>query len=157
VATGPHRSEASAFPPELRAALRRWGIVAAAFVFVQSLLGGLVRHVEAGMACPDLPLCLGQVVPPLGEPLVAVHFAHRVVAVLTGVVVLAAAAAIAARGSGRIRTLALAAAALVIAQIALGVLSVAARLAVVPVSLHTLGAAAPAERAGVRPEPVAVG
>ena len=38
---------------------------AAALVFMQSLLGGLVRHLEAGMACPDVPLCLGRIVPPL--------------------------------------------------------------------------------------------
>jgi heme A synthase len=171
VATSPHRAEARAFAPELRGALRAWGPTAAAFVLAQSLLGGLVRHLEAGMACPDLPLCLGRVVPPLDEPLVAVHFAHRVAAVLSGIVVLVAAAAILTRASGRIRRLAIAAAALVIAQIALGVLSVAGRLAVVPVSLHTLGAAAlfailvalaawgrvPAERGAARREPVAVG
>jgi heme A synthase len=61
---------------------------------------------------------------------------------------------------------------LVLGQVALGVLSVAGRLAVVPVSLHTLGAAAlfatwvalvawgrvAAERgAAARREPVAVG
>jgi heme A synthase len=171
VATSPHHADANAFSPDLRGALRRWGTTAAVVVFAQSLLGGLVRHVDAGMACPDLPFCLGRVMPPLGEPLVAVHFAHRVVAVLAGVVVLVAAVAILRHASGRIRRLALMAAGLVVAQIALGVLSVAARLAVAPVSLHTLGAAAlfatcvalsawgraPAERAASRREPVAVG
>ena len=40
---------------------------------VQSLLGGMVRHLDAGMACPDVPLCLGRVVPPMIHPLVALH------------------------------------------------------------------------------------
>jgi heme A synthase len=141
VATSPHRADAETFSPRLRLVLRGWGVPAAALVFVQSLVGGLVRHLEAGMACPDVPLCGGRIVPPLDQPLVAVHFAHRVVAVVVGVLVIAAAVAVMRHADGRVRRLAVAAIALVLAQIALGVLSVAGRLAVVPVSLHTLGAA----------------
>ena len=171
LATSPHRAEADSFAPELRRALRTWGTAAAALVLVQSLLGGLVRHLEAGMACPDVPLCLGQVVPPLDEPLVAVHFAHRVVAIAVAAVLLVGATAILRHRSERPRRLALASVLLMLGQIGLGVMSVAGRLAVVPVSLHTLGAAAlfatwvalaawghvSAERPARRPEPVAVG
>lgn len=123
-------------------ALRRWGGAAAVLVLAQSLLGGVVRHLQAGMACPDLPLCLGEVVPPLSNTLVAVHFFHRALAVVALVVVLAATHVIARNAAPRpVRAFSLGAAALVLAQVALGVLSVAWTLAVVPVSLHTLVAA----------------
>ena len=142
VESSPHRADAAGFSPGLSAALRRWGHIAGATVMTQSLLGGLVRHMDAGMACPDVPLCLGRVVPPFVHPLVALHFAHRVLGVITAVVVVVAVAAILRAGaSGRLARLAGAAAGLVLAQVALGIWSVAGRLAVAPVSLHTLVAA----------------
>ena len=121
---------------------RPWAIAAAALVFVQSVLGGLVRHMDAGMACPDAPLCLGQVVPPLVNAPIVAHFFHRVLAL----VVVLAVCALAYRvhrsdAPRRVRRWALAAAALVLAQVALGFASVLTVLAVVPVSLHTLVAA----------------
>jgi heme A synthase len=142
VESSPHRPAPGALPSELAATLRRWGHAAAGTVLVQSLLGGMVRHMDAGLACPDVPLCLGRVVPPLIHPLVTLHFAHRVLGVITGIVVLTAVAAIFRAGArGPIARLAGAAGALVLAQVALGVWSVAGRLAVAPVSLHTLVAA----------------
>lgn len=143
VETSPRRAETAAgMSASLKSAARRWGMAATTLVLVQSVLGALVRHLGAGMACPDVPLCYGRVIPPLGQPMVAVHFAHRGLAVLTGLVVIAAALAILRRGAiGSVRRLALGALALVVAQIGLGVASVAGRLAVAPVSLHTLGAA----------------
>lgn len=142
IQTSPERSEAGR-DPALGRALRGWGTAAAGLVLVQSVLGGLVRHLGAGMACPDVPLCFGRVVPPFEQPMVIVHFVHRAVAVATGLVVIAASVAVLRRATtDRIRRVAIGAAFLVVLQIALGLGSVAFRLAVVPVSLHTLGAAA---------------
>jgi len=126
----------------LAAQLRTGGAACTVLVFGQSVLGGLVRHMDAGMACPDLPLCLGSVVPPLGNSLVLVHYAHRVLGVVATVAVLVFAFRIGAvKAPASIRGWAMGAAALVVLQVGLGLLSVVTTLAVVPVSAHTLVAA----------------
>ena len=115
---------------------------AALLTFAQSVLGAAVRHMDAGLACPDVPRCLGQVVPPLVTGEVAVHFSHRVVAILLALAVMTLAVhAMRALGPSVARRLAMAAAGVVLVQVALGVLSVTTALAVPAVSLHTLGAA----------------
>lgn len=123
--------------------LRAIAVFAWLLVFLQSVVGGLVRHTDAGMACPDIPLCLGQVVPPLVNLPIAAHFTHRVMALIaTAAVFWLAAAAWRAGAPERLRRWTLAAVALVVVQVALGVASVLTVLAVAPVSLHTLVAAA---------------
>jgi len=124
-------------------ALTRFATVSAALVMLQSIVGALVRHTDAGMACPDAPLCLGKVVPPLVNLPITVHFTHRVLGILVGLVVLSFAVwAVRAAVPAAVRTWALLAAGLVVGQITLGFLSVLTVLAVVPVSAHTLVAAA---------------
>jgi len=126
----------------LRKRVRTLAAIGAGLVFVQSLLGALVRHMDAGMACPDVPLCLGRVVPPLVNAPISVHFAHRVGAVLVAAFV--SGVAVWARGRdvpGAIKRWSGVAGALVIAQVALGVLSITTVLAVVPVAAHTVVAA----------------
>jgi heme A synthase len=143
IGTGP--SAAVTFEPEASRAgtIRRWSIVAATLVFAQSLVGALVRHMEAGMACPDIPLCLGRVVPPMANHLIVVHFSHRMLGYLVAAAVLLTAVQVRRlTDSRRLRRLAAWAAVGVLAQVGLGFASVYTTLAVVPVSLHTLVAAA---------------
>jgi heme A synthase len=140
-ATSPSRKDRAAVEAGTRGVLRVWGSAAAAVVLGQSVLGGVVRHLDAGMACPDLPTCLGEWVPPLANQLVAVHFAHRALGAFAALLVLALAFRL-RHATPHVRRAALFALALVGAQVALGFLSVATVLSVVPVSLHTLGAAA---------------
>ncbi len=129
-------------PTEGLVRLRGLALTAATLTFVQSVLGAAVRHMDAGLVCPDVPLCLGQWVPPLQSAPVVLHFGHR----LTGMILLLALLTLAVQakrtlGPSAARTLSVAAGALIIAQVTVGLLSVSTRLAVFPVSLHTLLAA----------------
>ena len=129
--------------PSSRSTLTQLSGGAAVLVFGQSVLGALVRHTDAGMACPDFPLCLGQVVPPLVNVPITAHFVHRVLAIVTTAVVVGSFLwAYQADVSSSQRRWLAAAAALVIVQVGLGIASVLSVLAVAPVSLHTLVAAA---------------
>ncbi|UCC26005.1 MAG: heme A synthase [Gemmatimonadales bacterium] len=141
-ATSPRREARMPLAPKVRDVLRGWGLGALILIFLQSVIGGVVRHTDAGMACPDFPTCIGVWIPPLENHLVAVHFVHRVVGLLAALVVLALAWKLARAGAPSfVRRVAHAAAGLVLVQFTLGVISVFTVLAVVPVSFHTLGAA----------------
>jgi cytochrome c oxidase assembly protein subunit 15 len=62
--------------------LRRRAAVLTAAVYGQILLGATMRHTGAGLAIPDFPLSYGQIVPPFWTTGIAIHFAHRVGAVV---------------------------------------------------------------------------
>ncbi len=133
-AVGPSRD--SALP------LRGAAAVTTGLAFLQSIVGAAVRHTDAGMACPDVPLCLGRWIPPFQHPLVVLHFGHRVLGLLLLTAVLwVGHLAFWRSGSLRLRRLGVAAAVTALSQVLLGFLSVYFRLAVIPVSLHTLLAA----------------
>ena len=51
-------------------------------VYIQILLGAVMRHSGAGLAIPDFPLAFGRLLPPLATWPVTIHFAHRLGAVL---------------------------------------------------------------------------
>jgi heme A synthase len=142
-AASPRRETGPALTPAVGGAVARWATGAAVLVFLQSVIGAVVRHTDSGMACPDFPTCLGQWVPPMGTHYVAIHFTHRVVAVVATLAVLGLLAAVLRSGAPRrIVQQAWLAVTLVAVQFTLGVVSVFTILAVTPVSLHTLGAAA---------------
>ena len=122
--------------------LRTLAVFGAILTFLQSVLGAAVRHMDAGLVCPDVPLCLGQWIPPVQTPTVAVHFGHRVTGVLLLITLLALTVRAArSLGPSSARTLAISAGVLVTLQVLLGFASVHTRLAVLPVSFHTLLAA----------------
>lgn len=99
---------------------RRLARAGLAVLLVQLALGGYVRHAGAGLACPDFPLCSGDLLP-VGW-LASVHWIHRWLGVLLlGVFVHLALA-------GRTVATRLVAA-LAIAQVSLGVATVLLQLA----------------------------
>jgi heme a synthase len=53
-------------------------------IFFLVVLGGAVRAMNAGLACPDWPLCFGDVIPDF-HPQVYFEFTHRVVAGVIGI------------------------------------------------------------------------
>ena len=128
-------------PSSVRAAfaanpVARIGAAAAAVVFLQLLVGAVMRHTKAGLAIPDFPLALGRVVPPLTTFPVAIHFAHRVGAVAVAVLVgLCVARAFRSRRPG-LEKAALWLASLVAIQIALGAATVLTGKAVIVTTAH---------------------
>ena len=122
--------------------LRTLAVFGAVLTFLQSVLGAAVRHMDAGLVCPDVPLCLGRWIPPLQTATVAVHFGHRVTGLLLLITLLALTVrAVRSLDPSVERTLAISGGVLVTLQVLLGFLSVYTRLAVLPVSFHTLLAA----------------
>jgi cytochrome c oxidase assembly protein subunit 15 len=53
-----------------------------ALFFLQLVMGATMRHKKAGLAIPDFPLSFGSIIPPEFTFPVAIHFGHRVGAVL---------------------------------------------------------------------------
>jgi heme A synthase len=103
--------------------VRGWIVGAGVLVFVQIVLGGVVRHTGAALACPGMPLCAGRAWPSGGGQWV--HMAHRTLGAIAGVATIGASAfALQKLGPTRHGYLALVAilpATLVVVQVALGV------------------------------------
>ncbi len=49
-------------------------------IFIQVMIGIFVRYGQASLACPDFPLCQGQLVPDLAGFKVTIHILHRFMA-----------------------------------------------------------------------------
>jgi heme a synthase len=77
--------------PRYDANLRLGLIALTVLVYGQILLGATMRHLGAGLAIPDFPLSFGHLIPPAFPFPVAVHFAHRVGALLVSLAAIAAA------------------------------------------------------------------
>ena len=145
--------------PEGRA-MRGAAALGLAAVAAQIALGGWVSANYAALACPDLPLCVGQAVPPMdfangfhmvrelgrtddGEllpqaALIAIHWSHRTFAL----VVVAVVAWAAIRASKLYRALGLLIGALLALQFSLGIANVAFSVPLALAAAHNAGAAA---------------
>lgn len=123
------------------------GACTVAVIYVQLIVGAMMRHYQAGLAIPDLPLAYGHLLPPMNQQQldavnylrvrqynleavslgqVWIHFAHRFGALLVTVLVLALAATVLRRYRMHPRLLRPAALLVVLlaAQLTLGMLTV---------------------------------
>ncbi len=133
---------ASTAPAIDASGVRAAALAATVFVYVQLVIGAVMRHVGAGLAIPDFPLSFGHLVPPVASAPVLVHFAHRIGAV--AVLLAVSFFFVRARRAGDPRFVRLASAVLglVIVQIALGAATVLTTKAVTPTTLHVATGAA---------------
>ena len=137
-----------------------WPVVAAlpAAVFLQLVVGALMRHTDAGLAIPDFPLMGGSLLPrfddrmlaainaerfalrlePVGMAQVTVHFLHRLGAAVTLIAVVAVNLIVRRRGWPEVRRLLAGVNALVLIQVALGALTVLTARSPLMASLHVL-------------------
>jgi cytochrome c oxidase assembly protein subunit 15 len=122
--------------------LRGAALAATGMVYLQLMIGAVMRHIGAGLAIPDFPLVFGGVFPPVATVPVLVHFAHRLGALV--VLVAVARLFLCARGTADSRLVRLAATllALVLFQIGLGAATVLTTKAVTPTTLHVATGAA---------------
>ncbi len=118
--------------------LRRLVLIAPTAVYIQILLGATMRHTGAGLAIPDFPLAFGRLVPPVWDPAIAIHFAHRGGALLVTLLVLAMAGHVWAHHAGRGELVrpALLLAVLVLVQVGLGGWTVLSERAVAVNTAH---------------------
>jgi protoheme IX farnesyltransferase len=112
-------------------------LITAVCVYFQMVLGGLVRHSGAALACLDVPFCSGGLWPD-AHPTVLVQALHRLGALTVAVAVALSAIVNVRATAGRpgLRTLALAGPVLVGIQIWLGIHSVTSFLDLATVEAH---------------------
>lgn len=152
-------SERAHAPDASLRSLRPIAVTTLAVVAVQVALGGWVSANYAALACPDLPLCRGRFVPEMdfanafhvlrelgqtpqgellsNEALTAIHWTHRMFALVAVTVV----AVLAAKAYRLLPRLALVLTAIVAVQFGLGVANVAFSLPLPLAAAHNAGAA----------------
>jgi cytochrome c oxidase assembly protein subunit 15 len=107
-------------------------------IYMQILIGAVMRHLGAGLAIPDFPLAFGHLVPPFTSIYVTINFAHRCGAmVVTALVVWTVARVMRAhRANPILRRSALLLLELLFVQIILGALTIWTERAVIPATAH---------------------
>jgi cytochrome c oxidase assembly protein subunit 15 len=58
--------------------LQRLTVITTGLIYVQLILGAVMRHTKSGLAIPDFPLAFGKIIPTFASEQIAIHFSHRV-------------------------------------------------------------------------------
>ena len=69
--------------------LQRVAMVTTGLIYLQIVVGATMRHTGAGLAIPDFPWMFGQLIPPHWDAKIAIHFAHRLGALIVSLAILA--------------------------------------------------------------------
>jgi protoheme IX farnesyltransferase len=134
-----HWATGAARPAAIPPGLAGLAHLALALAFVQVALGGYTSAFGAGLACPDFPLCRGRLFP-APDPLILLHYTHRLVALALTITVAALAGRARHAADRAVRVAAAAAALAVVIQVILGAFTVWTRIAP-PVRIAHLGGA----------------
>jgi cytochrome c oxidase assembly protein subunit 15 len=137
--TTPHLEETPSSIP-----IAALAIATTAVIYLQILIGALMRHLGAGLVIPDFPLSFGQVIPPYMNIYIAVNFAHRCGAIVVSAMVIWTVMRVLRnyRDVRALRRPALGLFLLLVLQICLGAFTIWSGRAVLPTTTHVaIGAA----------------
>jgi len=120
--------------------LRSLTCITTGFIFLQLILGALVRHTGSGLSIPDFPLAFGRLVPPILEGPILIAYLHRLGAVAVTLTVAWTVIRILRRhpDEPKLTHPAVTLASLLVLQITLGGATVLMQLAVVPATAHVV-------------------
>jgi cytochrome c oxidase assembly protein subunit 15 len=130
--------------PRKQPSLAALATVTTAAVYVQILIGAVMRHLGAGLAIPDFPTSYGRLVPPFYSFAVDVNFAHRCGALVVALLVTWTFARVMHfyLSERPLRNVAILLLVLLALQITLGALTIWSGRAVLPTTAHVaIGAA----------------
>ena len=115
-----------------------WAFYTTVAVYVQLVLGAIMRHTGSGLAIGDFPLAFGKLIPPITSQAVAIHFLHRVGAVGVTLFVTVTVWKVIAhhRQEGELLRPALVLVSALILQITLAAFTIWTRKAVLPTTAH---------------------
>jgi cytochrome c oxidase assembly protein subunit 15 len=118
--------------------------ITTAIIYIQILIGAVMRHLGAGLAIPDFPTSFGHWIPPFFSLAIAVNFAHRCGAVVVSIFVLWTVGRVFTgyRDRPALTHPALLLLALLLMQVTLGAMTIWSGRAVLPTTAHVaIGAA----------------
>ena len=123
--------------------LRLVAATTTALILTQILVGATMRHADAGLAIPDFPLVFGGFAPPYWTQKIAIHYAHRVGALVVAIAIFSTSGRVWFHHRGRkdLRRPAALLAFLVLVQIALGGLIVLTQKDVAVNTAHVVSGA----------------
>jgi heme a synthase len=122
------------------ALLQKMAVLTTALVYLQIVVGATMRHTDAGLAIPDFPLVFGGLVPPEWTAKIAVHYAHRVGALIVSGLIIATTGHVLYHHWSRteLRRPSLLLLVLLVTQVTLGALTILSRKHYIINSLHVV-------------------